>query len=338
MTNDNNRVVLISAFGYYDNRLKYVEKYYLEKGMSVTVIVSDFSHANKKCIENKAVGLKYIHAKEYNKNLSFARIFSHMDFAKNVLAEVVKLAPAIVYSIIPPNSLAKQLVKYKKKSGCKLYFDIFDMWPETMPVPKIIKMCAFIPFKYWSDLRDKSLVHADKIYLESVLYKDTLKKKVRQNCQSLPLVCENAVNEISKIEIDKTLELGYIGSINNIIDIDVIASLVCSLNNIMRTRVHVIGNGEKSEEFVSALENAGAEVIFYGPIYDVLEKQSILLNCHYGINIMKETVLVGLTMKSMEYFSVGLPLLNNIKGETWGFVENYGVGYNINSFNIILNT
>jgi len=51
--------------------------------------------------------------------------------------------------------------------------------------------------------------------------------------------------------------------------------------------------------------------------------------CHFGINIMKESVCVGLTMKSMDYFEYGIPLLNNIKGDTWKIIEKYGVGYNL---------
>lgn len=50
--------------------------------------------------------------------------------------------------------------------------------------------------------------------------------------------------------------------------------------------------------------------------------------CHYGLNIMKEDVRVGLTMKSVEYFAAGLPLINNIKGDTWDFVEMEEVGVN----------
>ena len=54
-----------------------------------------------------------------------------------------------------------------------------------------------------------------------------------------------------------------------------------------------------------------------------------MAQCHFGINIMKESVCVGLTMKSMDYFEYGIPLLNNIKGDTWKIIEKYGVGYNL---------
>ena len=43
---------------------------------------------------------------------------------------------------------------------------------------------------------------------------------------------------------------------------------------------------------------------------------------------MKDSVFVGLTMKSMDYFATGLPLINNIKGDTWEIVEKEGLGVN----------
>ena len=44
---------------------------------------------------------------------------------------------------------------------------------------------------------------------------------------------------------------------------------------------------------------------------------------------MKNTVCVGLTMKSLDYLRAGLPIINNIKGDTWEFVNKYNIGVNI---------
>ena len=47
---------------------------------------------------------------------------------------------------------------------------------------------------------------------------------------------------------------------------------------------------------------------------------------------MKNSVFVGLTMKSMDYFEGGLPIINNIHGDTWDMIDENGIGVNI-SFN-----
>ena len=36
---------------------------------------------------------------------------------------------------------------------------------------------------------------------------------------------------------------------------------------------------------------------------------------------MKQEVFVGLTMKSIDYFEAGLPIINNIHGDTWNIVK-----------------
>ena len=59
--------------------------------------------------------------------------------------------------------------------------------------------------------------------------------------------------------------------------------------------------------------------------------------CHFGLNIMKESVCVGLTTKSIDYFSCGLPIINNIKGDTWNIVEKYNVGINVKEVSTFAN-
>jgi hypothetical protein len=50
----------------------------------------------------------------------------------------------------------------------------------------------------------------------------------------------------------------------------------------------------------------------------------------FGLNIMKDAVCVGLTMKSVEYFRYGLPIINNIPADTRNMVLNEGVGVELN--------
>ena len=51
---------------------------------------------------------------------------------------------------------------------------------------------------------------------------------------------------------------------------------------------------------------------------------------------MKDSVEVGLTTKSLEYFSMGIPLINNIRGDTWDIVEEYGAGINYRDLSYVL--
>ena len=70
-------------------------------------------------------------------------------------------------------------------------------------------------------------------------------------------------------------------------------------------------------------------MIFHGKIYDGAQKQAIFDRCSFGLNIMKDSVCVGLTMKSLDYFAGGLPILNTIGGDTERLVQVQQMGINL---------
>ena len=74
--------------------------------------------------------------------------------------------------------------------------------------------------------------------------------------------------------------------------------------------LHIIGDGESRDAFIDSMRAAGVQVEFHGKIFDPAKRQAIFDRCDFGINMMKDSVCVGLTMKSLDYFAGGLPILN----------------------------
>ena len=66
----------------------------------------------------------------------------------------------------------------------------------------------------------------------------------------------------------------------------------------------------------------------YGEIFEEEKKIQIMTKCDFGLNLMVKSVRVGLTIKSIDYLSCGLPLINNIQGDTWNLVNNGNIGIN----------
>lgn len=130
-------------------------------------------------------------------------------------------------------------------------------------------------------------------------------------------------------ENDQELQLSYIGAINNIIDIDGISGLLAELGKLTRFRLHVVGDGEHRKDFLKALRDKNIKYVYYGKIYDADRKKEILDKCDFGINMMKKGVTVGLTMKSVDYLAHGIPLINNIPGDTWEMMEEGNAGINV---------
>ena len=321
------KAVLISCFDWYEKRLEPIKNELEQDGFLVTILTSDFDHIGKCRIENKNVNCTYISVKEYKKNVSIARILSHSAFSKEVYKQLKNIQPNLIYALVPPNTVANVCAKYKKQyNDTKLVFDLIDMWPESMPGKKFH---GTPPFLYWKNLRDSSFLCADHIFTECSLYQEKLNEVVKSKCSTLYLFKETNSNfEIKSSDSHQTLKLCYLGSMNYIIDIEKIAHIVELLSNEYNVEVKVIGKGENKESFINALKNSGATVDDYGPIFDEKKKFELLHDCDYGFNMMVESVNVGLTIKSIDYLSYGIPLINNIKGDTWQIVSKYGVGIN----------
>ena len=65
---------------------------------------------------------------------------------------------------------------------------------------------------------------------------------------------------------------------------------------------------KKKALLIEQLRQNSILVIDHGYIFEQEKKQEILDQCQYGFNVMKDSVMVGLTMKSMDYMCGGLPM------------------------------
>lgn len=327
------KAVCISCFNSYEHRVKHFEQYLSNHGFEVTYITSDFDHIRKEKYSIIRSNVIQISTLPYYSNLSFQRLRSHYDFSQKAIDEVARIKPDVLYIMVPPNYLVKLAALYKRKYGVVLIYDIFDLWPESFPSSTMKKLLA-VPLKYWSGLRNNYLQSADVIVTECDLFKKTLDVVGGMtNIESLYLTKPQS-KFLSKFDQDSnSIGICYLGSINNIIDGVSIRKLLSSINQLKPVVLHIIGDGEKREQFLDELRAADIDFVFYGMIFDEGKKQAIFDQCAFGINMMKSSVCVGLSLKSIDYFQAGLPLLNNIKADTADIIEFYQVGYNITDTN-----
>ena len=325
---DRKRVVVVTNSWNYEPRAEQVAAYFRREGHDVTVIESDFNHREKKKIKRERGGYIYLNTIPYYKNVSVRRLYSHYNFSKKFFKEVQKRSIDLLYVLVPANSLVKFAALYKRvHPSVKLIYDIIDLWPESLPLKKVENV---YPVQIWRNLRNNYLGEADLVITECKLYQTILQKPL-EKLEVRTLYWPK--NEIIKVKLpelltEKELQICYIGSINNIIDISFIIGLLEQIQLRKKVTLHIIGDGEKRAKLLEELKKAEIVTQYYGAVYDDKIKNDIMRRCHYGLNIMKEDVRVGLTMKSVEYFAAGLPLINNIKGDTWDFVEMEEVGVN----------
>ncbi len=323
------KVCIVSCFDWYKERLKYVKEVFEKNGHEVLYFTSDFEHISKHYVK-KLPGVNYIHTKAYDKNLSIGRILSHIDFARKVYQELENRKPDCIYALVPPNSVAKVVAKYGKKySNTRIFFDVIDMWPESMPFNKE-NWLFHVPYKMWQGIRDKYIHQADIVFTECDFYQEHIKTVVTPDkLQTLHLVKDILQKVDDSKEAFEGIIFAYLGSINNILDIDGICSILSKLVKRRPVKVRLIGVGETKAVFIERLKMLGVDVADEGAIYEETEKNRILHQCDFGLNMMKKGTYVGLTTKSIDYFSAGLPVLNNIAGDTEHLVEKYDAGFNV---------
>lgn len=322
------KAVIVNCFDTYEDRVDLVHEFFKEQGYDVTVIQSNFRHFKKVHRKEPKEGFVFVKANPYFKNLSVARLISHYKYANDAFKIVEDLKPDLLYTFVPPNSLAKFAASYKQRhKEVKLILDFIDLWPETMPIGKAK---TFPPFTFWGAMRDKSLKYADLVITECDLYQSVLGDALKGVKVETVYLAKREINVIRKPHLNEDeIHLAYLGSINNIIDIPKIKEIIEIIKEVKPVTLHIIGDGESKQVLIEAAIFGGATVEYLGKIYDPQEKQDVFDKCHFGLNIMKDSVCVGLTMKSIDYFQHGIPIINNIPADTAEIVEKYDVGVNI---------
>ena len=325
----------ISSTNHYNVRTGKFVNDYIKKGYDVIYVTSDFDHMTKKRYYfNEYKNSKQLHVISYKKNLSISRILSHLMFSYKTFYMLLACKPELVYVEVPNNSLVKSSAKYKKINNAEIIVDVFDMWPESMPV-KTKNMIVNWGFDIWRNFRNKNLKFADQIWIECDYYRELLSaQKINLPMETKYLTLENAETSIETKVSEDEIDLCYLGSINNIIDISLIEKIVSELAKNKRTRIHIIGDGERKDEFLEILKQNSIEIIDHGKVYEIDKLQEIFNRCWFGVNVLREGLAIGITMKSISYFRGGLPIINTVQGDTSRFVEECNIGINVDRHDV----
>lgn len=321
---NNKRIVIVTSSASYESRAEKIGNFFKKNGYEVWWVESDFVHREKRKGREKRKNHFYVDTISYKKNISVRRLYSQFDFARKVGCLLNGKRIDLLYIMIPANSLAAAAVKLKAEQRLTLVLDIIDLWPESLPIKGLM---GYWPIEYWRKLRDNNLCKADLVLTECRLYQSILGLE-HSKTATLYWPKEQAASSALFHRRDDILHIVYLGSINHIIDMDMILEILTEINRRRKVKLHVIGDGEKRGTFLERLEKSRIDTEYYGIVYDESKKQEIFSRCSFGVNIMKPGVCVGLTMKSIDYFCYGVPLINNIPGDTWQLVDEYGIGIN----------
>lgn len=324
------KCVVISCFDFYTTRTKGILGYYKDKGYDTTYIIADFNHFSKQKFKAEYADTIQVSVPAYQKNLSPARLYSHHVFSKKVYPLLKQLKPDVIYCMFPPNSLVRDVVKYKKATGVHLIFDCYDMWPESFPYAKFGKLLAF-PFSCWRALRDDYIAAADKLICVSQASQEHWNTAFPQIKTALlrPNIEEGEIPAHKPLRSGE-LSLCYLGMINHITDTDLGVRLLTQLQKHCKVTLHLIGEGQNKDKFVGELERGGVTVVQHGILFDMDKKNEVFAQCDFGLSIPRKEIASAMPLKAVEYMRAGLPFVNTGVEDICKIVADENLGININ--------
>lgn len=299
---------------------------YLKTHYEVEVLTADFCHSTKSYNTDNVENVVKIHVPPYKTNMSLRRIFSHVVYAFKIRSYIKKNVPDLLYVCVPPNLAGFLAVKMGKKKGSKCVVDVIDIWPNYNMTGKGVRG-AFE--RIWATFRHEAVKSADIVILECRLYRSFLGME-RERVHVVPLAKKAPQLEIGERETDpgrNNLYVCYLGAFSDSYDF---FSMTYILAHLSKWHLHldIIGYGERKEEVLEELKKNEIRYTDHGVVYDEDKKRKILAKCHLGYNGFVGKAIVGLSYKSIDYLSYGVPLLNSVKGDTWEVVESDQIGFN----------
>ena len=146
----------------------------------------------------------------------------------------------LLYVLIPANSLTPVAARLKKRAEARLVLDLIDLWPESLPIKGLE---WFWPVRCWRKLRDDYLAAADLVLTECGLYQQLLRMDGNPDIKRKSVMYWPKEREPERepgfLPDSDRLHIGYIGSINHIIDMDLILEVLDKVNQKKPVVVHV---------------------------------------------------------------------------------------------------
>lgn len=334
------RTILVSAFTNICTQNNRTFAIYNQLDGEKTVVTTDFNHPNKRYYEADEVAHPSqlcLHVPAYKKNLSFARIWSHIVFARKVRNYLYSLdeRPDVIYCTMPTSSSAYVCAKFCKRYGIKFVIDVIDLWPDSL-LPLVKGKALIKALLYpWTYLTRYAYRHADVIMGESVKYANEA-KKYNDHASVYPVylgVDEQYVEKIKEgnpiclQKPDNEIWIGYAGSLGNSYDFGTLLDAVKGIHGRYKYKLWFIGDGARREEIEQYIKTNGlnAEITGFLPYEQLL---GYLSYCDIAVNIFRVNTKVVYSYKYNDYVAMDCFVLNSLVGETAQMVDDYKIGRN----------
>lgn len=304
-------------------------KYFVARDFETVALYSTFSHSLKKFRLFDNPNFIPLETIAYSSSLSLRRIFSYLIFAFKVFLYLRRNKADIVYVNLPPNILTLAVFLGCARNA-RIIVDIIDLWPESFPHngSMMVKLGLKIASFLLSPIRKYAVKNSDYCIAESSLFFESL-KLVNKKKSAVIHLKKFKTSKPMMNKLDEIISIIYLGNIGNIYDFESLLKIIKGLEKIRPVKLHIIGLGPKRSWLLDKLNLLNIMYVDHGASFDEQLKEEVLSTCWFGFNGFKKEAKVGLSYKSIDYLSYGVPLLNSLGSDTFKLIaNNKGIGFN----------
>ena len=322
-------------------------------GHRVTWWTSTFSHQEKRHYFEKDTDytikknyqLKILKSTGYKRNISIRRMIDHIWVALKIrkAMHLSKEVPDVMVASFPTFYIAWFAMRYAKKNKIPFYIDYRDHWPEVfyMNLTKFLQFFAKImlsPFYFFNKRLMKNatgIISISDSFLELALQKASrIKRDTDFVC---PVSKKMDVEKVTKK--DGIFRVLFMGSLGYYYNFEIILRAFHNLRSkkIRNVELLIAGDGDKMQK-IKTLKKYNEQIKILGHLRkkDLNHYMSIsdVSICPY---IRRFDSLHSFYSKSIQAYSVGLPILNSLpEGLTGKTIEKYpflGMSYDVDDAN-----
>lgn len=342
--------ILIVASNYMDlkissnNRTNFLPQFLHEHGYCVEVVTSDFNHHRKehiKEVEKRDYKITLLHEIGYKTNVSLKRFLS-IYFYKRNLKKYLKNRDRvdIVYSFVPPHSIAQVAEKFARRVNAKFIIDVRDLWPEAFSIVipnKRISSLLFYPLKLYANRTYKL---ADEIVAVSDTYKRRAVSVNKKNIIGHTIYLGTSLKEFDQyaqenIEYTKPTNevwVVYAGTLGNSYDLTTVfrAFEIIKNKGLENIKLQILGSGPLEDRFKELAGKLKINVNFYERL-PYQKMVAFLVRCDIVLNPLVKGASQSIINKHADYAASGLPVISTqITKEYVDLINSRKMGCNVN--------
>lgn len=303
----------------------------INQGHNIVFWSTTFRHNTKKQrfdnttskFYSESLKVIYLKAKEYNKNISLKRLWSHYQLSGELIRafENEKPKPDVIFIAYPPISTASATAKWALKNRIPFIVDIIDPWPDVFLKhsgtlkPFFNILMSPLRAKAKTAFSNASAITAiSKQYINwSKKYNKKAEKRFFYPAIDLKTV-QTQLKDANKID-SGSFTIIYAGSLGYSYDIPTILKAAEIIEKKFKNKIRfVIAGDGPQKDLVEEFQSLHKNLEYLGRI----PKEELITqykNAHLGLTQHIKGATQSVTYKLFDLLSCGLPVLNSLESE-----------------------